>query len=86
MYKGTQGNRKKISRGETGMASSSNPRAKVVVFVAILALSALTMIWLFWRYPRGTAIAALAVLAALWISARLARSVESDDDPAKDEG
>jgi hypothetical protein len=67
------------------MANASNPRSKVLVFVAILALSALTMIWLFWRYPIGTAIAALAVLAALWISARLARPVEIDE-PEIDEG
>lgn len=68
------------------MANSSNPRSKVLVFVAVLALSALIMIWLFWRYPLGTAIAALAVLAALWMSARLARSVDGDADPAIEEG
>jgi hypothetical protein len=68
------------------MAHSSKPRAKILVFLAILALSALTMIWLFWRYPLGTSVAALAVLAAFYGSARLARSVETDSDAAMDEG
>ena len=68
------------------MANSSNARTKILVFVAILALSALTMIWLFWRYPLGTSVAAFAVLAVLFGSARLARSVETDGDPAMDEG
>ena len=67
------------------MAHSSNPRAKILVFLAVLALSALTMLWLFWRYPLGTSIGAVAVVAALWASARLARSVETDGDAATDE-
>jgi membrane protein implicated in regulation of membrane protease activity len=66
------------------MAHSSNPRAKILIFIAVLALSALTMLWLFWRYPLGTSIGAVAVVAALWASARLAHSVKTDD-PATDE-
>ena len=36
------------------------------------------MIWLFWHYPLKTLIATIAVLAALGVSARLARSIETD--------
>jgi hypothetical protein len=68
------------------MAHSSQSQAKILVFLATLTLSALTMIWLFWRYPLSTSIAAVAVLAALYGSARLARSVETDSEDTMDEG
>ena len=68
------------------MAHSSQSQAKILVFLATLALSALTMIWLLWRYPLPTSIAAVAVVAALYGSARLARSVETDNEDAMDEG
>ncbi len=68
------------------MAHSSQSRAKILAFLAIFALSALIMIWLFWRHPLSTSIGAAAVLAALYGSARLARSVETDGDPAIDPG
>ena len=55
------------------MTHSSNARANIIAFLAILALSALTMVWLFWHHPVKTLIATIAVLAALGISARLAR-------------
>ena len=60
------------------MAHSSNARANVVAFLAILALSALTMVWLFWHHPVKTLIATIGVLAALGLCARLARSIEPD--------
>jgi hypothetical protein len=60
------------------MAHSSNARANMVAFLAILALSALTMVWLFWHHPVKTLIATSAILAALGLCARLARSIEPD--------
>ena len=60
------------------MTRSPNARRNIVAFLAILALSALTMVWLFWHYPIKTLIATIAVLAVLGISARLARSIETD--------
>jgi hypothetical protein len=60
------------------MTQSSNARANIVAFLAILALSALTMVWLFWHHPIKTLIATIAVLAALGLSARWARSIEPD--------
>ena len=68
------------------MAHSSQSRAKMLIFLAVVAVSGLTMIWLVWRYPLGTSIAALAVVAALYGSARLARSVEPDGEAVMDEG
>ena len=56
----------------------SNARGNVVIFLGILALSALSMVWLFWHHPIKTLIATLAVLAAVGVSARLARSIETD--------
>jgi len=60
------------------MTHSAYPRGNLFVFLAILALSALTMVWLFWHYPLKTLIATIAVLAALGVSARLARSIDTD--------
>jgi hypothetical protein len=68
------------------MAHSSQARANIVAFLAILALSALTMVWLFWHHPVKTSIATVAVLAALGVSARLARSVEPDSGTDLDHG
>ncbi len=61
-------------------------RANIFVFLAVLALSSLTMIWLFWHHPLKTAVATIAVLAALGISARLARSIETDNNSELDRG
>jgi hypothetical protein len=61
-------------------------RANILVFLAVLGLSSLTMIWLFWHYPVRTGVATIAVLAALGISARLARSIESDGNSELDRG
>jgi hypothetical protein len=60
------------------MTHSSHARANIFVFLAVLAASALTMIWLFWHYPVKTLIVTVAVLSAFGISARLARSIETD--------
>jgi uncharacterized membrane protein len=58
------------------MTKSSQGRANIAIFLAVLALSALTMVWLFWHYPIKTLIGTIAILAALGISARLARAIE----------
>jgi hypothetical protein len=64
----------------------SYARANILVFLAVLALSSLTMIWLFWHHPLKTALATIAVLAALGVSARLARSIETDTGSDLDQG
>jgi uncharacterized membrane protein YqjE len=64
----------------------THARANILVFLAVLALSSLTMIWLFWHHPLKTAVATIAVLAALGISARLARSIETDNNSELDRG
>ena len=60
------------------MTKSSQGRANIAIFLAVLALSALTMVWLFWHHPIKTLIGTIAVLAALGISARLARAIEGE--------
>jgi len=60
------------------MTDSSHDRTNIVVFLAILSLSALTMIWLFWHYPLKTSIATVVILAIFGVSARLARSIDTD--------
>jgi hypothetical protein len=64
----------------------SHARMKIFAFLGILALSALTMIWLFWHHPLKTLLATIAVLAALGVSARLARSVDTDNSADLDQG
>ncbi len=60
------------------MTRSSYASTNIFVLLAVLALSAATMVWLFWHHPVKTSIATIAVLAALGVSARLARSIETD--------
>ncbi len=60
------------------MKRSSYARTNIFVLLAVLTLSAATMVWLFWHHPVKTSIATIAVLAALGVSARLARSIETD--------
>jgi hypothetical protein len=60
------------------MINSAHARANIVLLLGILLASAMTMLWLFWHYPVVTAIATIAVLAALGVSARLARSSDTD--------
>jgi len=54
------------------------------MFLAILALSAVTMIWLLWHYPVKTLLGTIAVLFGLGVSARLARSVDTEAGKASD--
>jgi hypothetical protein len=68
------------------MTHSSYARANILVFLAILSISALSMVWLFWHHPVKTSIATIAVLAALGVSARLARSIETDSSSDLDHG
>lgn len=60
------------------MTASLHARTKIAALWAILSLSALIMVWLFWRYPVITAVATVAVLTALGVSARLARSTDTE--------
>jgi hypothetical protein len=60
------------------MTKSAHRRTNILAFLAIVILSAATMLWLFWHYPVRTGIATLVVLSAFGISARLARSIESE--------
>ena len=56
---------------------SSNGR-KVAAFFSILALSGVTMLWAFWHFPKTTLAIAIMVLAGFAVTARLARSTDSD--------
>jgi hypothetical protein len=58
------------------MTKTSQGRANIAIFFAILALSALTMVWLFWHHPIKTLIGTIGVLLALGVSARLARAID----------
>jgi hypothetical protein len=60
------------------MTKSALKRTNIFGFLSTLALSSATMLWMLWRFPVGTGIAAVVVLSAFGVSARLARSVESD--------
>jgi CHASE2 domain-containing sensor protein len=62
------------------MADSSQVRTNTALLLAILALSAATMVWLFWHFPVITSVVTLAVLTVLGVSARLARSMDTDTD------
>jgi hypothetical protein len=65
-------------RGDAGMTQSTHKRTNIVALLAILTLSSVTMVWLFWRFPVPTALVTVAVLAALGVSARLARSIDTE--------
>jgi hypothetical protein len=62
------------------MTESSHTRTNTAALLVILALSASTMVWLFWHFPVITAVATAAILAALGVSARLARSADTESD------
>lgn len=49
-----------------------------MVFILVLAFSAGFMVWMTWHFPLGTALVALAVLSGFAVSARLARSVDTE--------
>ncbi len=60
------------------MIDSSHPRANIAALLCVVTLSSATMVWLFWHFPVTTGIVTVAVLAALGVSARLARSMDTD--------
>jgi len=65
------------------MTESSRARTNIVVFLGVLSLSALTMIWLFWHYPLKTSIATIVILAIFAVSAKLARSIDTESEERK---
>jgi hypothetical protein len=60
------------------MTNSAQKRTNIFGFLSILALSSATMLWMLWHFPVGTGIATILVLSAFGVSARLARSIESE--------
>jgi hypothetical protein len=60
------------------MTKSAQKRTNIFGFLSILALSSATMLWMLWHFPVSTGIATIVVLSAFGVSARLARSIESD--------
>lgn len=61
------------------MRNSNAAPAGIVLLMAALAASGITMLWLFWRFPVATAITTAFVLACLWIAARLAKPIDTDN-------
>jgi hypothetical protein len=61
-----------------GMTKSAQKRTNIFGLIAIVVLSSATMLWLFWHFPVSTGIGTVVVLSALGISARLARSFDTD--------
>ena len=68
------------------MTKSAQKRTNIFGFLSILALSSATMLWMLWHFPVGTGIATVVVLSAFGVSARLARSVESEGLTELDRG
>ena len=60
------------------MTNAAQKRTGIFGFLSILALSSVTMLWMLWHFPVVTGIATVIVLSIYGVSARLARSVESD--------
>ena len=60
------------------MSKKALERTSIVALILVAALSSAIMVWLFWRHPLATAIATLAIWAAFGISARLARSMDTE--------
>jgi hypothetical protein len=60
------------------MTKAAQKRNSIFAFLSILALSSGTMLWMLWRFPIVTGVATLVVLSVYGVSARLARSIESD--------
>ena len=60
------------------MTKSAQKRTNIFGFLCILALSSVTMLWMLWHFPVSTGIATILVLSAFGVSARLARSIESE--------
>jgi hypothetical protein len=68
------------------MTKSAQKRTNIFGFLSILALSSATMLWMLWHFPVGTGIATILVLSAFGVSARLARSIESEGFADLDRG
>jgi hypothetical protein len=60
------------------MTKSAQKRTNIFGFLSTLALSSATMLWMLWHFPVSTGIATILVLSAFGVSARLARSFESE--------
>lgn len=60
------------------MTKSAQKRTGIFGFFGILLMSSALMLWMFWHFPVGTGIATVVVLSAFAISARLARSIDSE--------
>jgi hypothetical protein len=60
------------------MTKSAQKRTNILGFLSILALSSVTMVWMLWHFPIATGVGTLIVLSVYAVSARLARSIESD--------
>jgi hypothetical protein len=60
------------------MTKSAQKRTNIFGFLGILALSSATMLWMLWHFPVSTGIATILVLSAFGVSARLARSIDSE--------
>jgi hypothetical protein len=60
------------------MTKSAQKRTNIFGFLSTLALSSATMLWMLWHFPVSTGIATILVLSAFGVSARLARSIESE--------
>jgi hypothetical protein len=60
------------------MTKSAQKRTNIFGFLSILALSSATMLWMLWHFPVSTGIATVIVLSLFGVSARLARSIESE--------
>jgi hypothetical protein len=60
------------------MTKSAQTRTNIFGFLCILALSSGTMLWMLWHFPLTTAVATVVVLSVYGVSARLARSIETE--------
>jgi len=60
------------------MTKSAQKRTNIFGFLSILALSSASMLWMLWHFPVTTGIATVIVLSLFGVSARLARSIESE--------
>jgi len=60
------------------MKKSSRLGVNIAVLWTVLLTSSVTMVVLLWRFPIPTAITAAGLLTALWISARLATSIDGE--------
>jgi len=60
------------------MKNSSHLGVNIAVLWTVLLASSLTMVFLLWRFPIPTGITTAALLTVLWISAKLARSIDGE--------